>query len=81
MLAYGLFASHRRRIELEDKAKVVVSVWGEKSVQFLASLVVLPRSVWKKRLNWPRPRPLVPPGFTVSLKLTLFGVVTPPSLQ
>ena len=35
--------NHRRRIELEDKAKVVVSVWGTEFVQFLAALVVLPR--------------------------------------
>ena len=29
---------HRRRIELEDKAKVVASVWGTAFVQFLAAL-------------------------------------------
>ena len=28
---------HRRRIELEYKAKVVASVWGAEFVQFLAS--------------------------------------------
>ena len=36
-------SNHRRRMELEDKAKVVVSVWGTEFVQFLAALVVLPR--------------------------------------
>ena len=43
--------SHRRRIELEDKAKVVASVWGAKFVQFLDSLAVLPRLIWKNRMN------------------------------
>ena len=38
-------------METEGKAKVVASVWGAKFVQFLAALAVLPRSVWKKRLN------------------------------
>ena len=34
-------AGHRRRIELEDKAKVVASVWGTEFVQFLAALASL----------------------------------------
>ena len=34
-------AGHRRRIELEDKAKVVASVWGTEFVQFLAALARL----------------------------------------
>ena len=38
-------------MEREEKAKVVASVWGAEFVQFLAALVVLPRSIWKKRLN------------------------------
>ena len=42
---------HRRRMETEAKAKVVTSVWGADFVQFLAALAVLPRSIWKKRLN------------------------------
>ena len=33
--------NHRRRIETEGKAKVVVSVWGAEFVQFLAALAVL----------------------------------------
>ena len=33
---------NRRRIELEDKAKVVASDWGAEFVQFLAVLAVLP---------------------------------------
>ena len=35
---------HRRSMELEDKAKVVASVWGAEFVQFLAALAVLPWS-------------------------------------
>ena len=45
---------HRRRLEIEAKAKFVASVWGADFVQFLAALVVLPelpRSIWKKRMN------------------------------
>ena len=38
-------------MELEDKAKVVLSGWGAEIVQFLAMLTVLPRSVWKNRMN------------------------------
>ena len=36
---------HRNRIELEDKTKVVASVWGDKFVKFLAALAVLPWSI------------------------------------
>ena len=42
---------HWRRIELEDKAKVVASVCGAKFVQFLDALAVLPFSTWKNRMN------------------------------
>ena len=42
---------HRRRMETEAKAKVVSSVWGAAFIKFLAALAVLPRSIWKKRLN------------------------------
>ena len=42
---------HRRRMETDAKAKVVASVWGANFIQFLAALPVLPRSIWKKRLN------------------------------
>ena len=34
---------HRRRMELEDKAKVVASVWGAEFIQFLAALAILPK--------------------------------------
>ena len=36
-------------MELEDKAKVVTSVWGSEFVQFLAAPAVLPWSIRKKR--------------------------------
>ena len=49
MLTLGL--RHRRKIELEDKAEVVVSVWGAKFVQFLTVLAVFPQSIWKNRMN------------------------------
>ena len=39
---------HRRRMGTEAKAKVVASIWGAKFAQFR---VVLPQSIWKKRLN------------------------------
>ena len=38
-------------MELQDKAKVVPSVWGAAFVQFLAALTVLPWSIGKKRSN------------------------------
>ena len=37
--------SHRRGMELEDKAKVVTSVWGAEFVLFLATLAVLHLSI------------------------------------
>ena len=42
---------HRRRMELEDMAKVVASVWVAKFVHFIAALTVLPQFIRKKRLN------------------------------
>ena len=38
-------------MELEDKAKVVASVWEAKFVHFLAALAVLSRMIWKNRMN------------------------------
>ena len=35
---YNISERQRRRMETEDKAKVDVSVWGTKFVQFLAAL-------------------------------------------
>ena len=38
----------RRRIKTEEKAKVVVSVWGggDEYIQFFAALAILPRTIW-----------------------------------
>ena len=41
----------RRRMEREAKAKVVTSVWGADFIQFLGVLAILPRSIWKNRMN------------------------------
>ena len=38
-------SQHRKRIELEYKAKVVASVWGTEFAQFLAGLAILPRTI------------------------------------
>ena len=36
---------HRRRMELEDKAKVVASDWGAEFAQLITALSVLPWSI------------------------------------
>ena len=33
--------NHRRRINTEEKAKVVAAVWGTELIQFLAALAIL----------------------------------------
>ena len=38
--------NHRRRIKIEEKAKVVASVWGEEFFRFLAALADLPRAIF-----------------------------------
>ena len=38
-------------MKTEAKAKVVASVWGADLVKFLAALAVLPRSIWKNKMN------------------------------
>ena len=50
-LVFSECIEHKIRRETEAKAKVVASVWGAKFIQFLAARAVLPRSIWKKRLN------------------------------
>ena len=61
-LTFPLCIFHRWRIKTEEKAKVVVSVWGKECIQFLAAQAVLPRTIvnirihctrmiWKKRMN------------------------------
>ena len=52
-------SKHRRRIELEDNAKVVALVWGAESLPrysciasvYLEQTVDLSWSIWNKRLN------------------------------
>ena len=34
-------SGHRRRIQTEEKAKVVAAVWGTAIIQFLAAQVIL----------------------------------------
>ena len=46
-----LYQTHRRMMEREAKAKVVVSVWGAEFIHFLAPLAVLHPLIWKKWLN------------------------------
>ena len=38
-------------MKTEAKAKVVASVWGADLVKFLVALAVLPRSIWKNKMN------------------------------
>ena len=52
LLYLSLFkAPHRRRMETRRKGNGRHVCLGAVFVQFLASLAVLPRSIWKKRLN------------------------------
>ena len=43
--------SHRRRIKIEEKAKVVVAVWGTEFIQFFAMLAILQLDNLKNRMN------------------------------
>ena len=45
---------HRRRIKIEEKAKVVASVWVKFCFQFLAALAVLPWTILINRKNCTR---------------------------
>ena len=43
---------HRRRINTEEKAKVVAAVWGTEFIQFLAALAILHyRTILENRMN------------------------------
>ena len=42
---------HRRKMEIEAKAKVVASAWGAEFIQCLAALAILPRLIWKNRMT------------------------------
>ena len=45
------YTVYRRRINTEEKAKVVAAVWGTVFIQFLAALSLLPRDDLKKMMN------------------------------
>ena len=49
--AVGLQYRHRRRINTEDKAKVVAAVWGTEVTKFLATLAICHQDDLKKRIN------------------------------
>ena len=42
---------HRRRINTEEKAKVVAAAWGTECIQFLAALAILHQDSLKKRIR------------------------------
>ena len=43
--------NHRRRINTEEKAKVVAAAWGTECIQFLAALAILHQDSLKKRIR------------------------------
>ena len=43
--------NHRKRIETEERAKVVADAWGTELIQFLAALLFLHQDDLKKRVN------------------------------
>ena len=53
-LMLQLRCSHSRRIDTEEKAKVVAAVWGPKLIKFLAALAILHQDDMKKRMNYTR---------------------------
>ena len=42
---------HIRRINTEEKAKVVAAAWGKELIQFLAAIAILHQNDLKKRIN------------------------------
>ena len=42
---------HRRRINTEEKAKVVAAVWGTEFIKFLAALADCTRTILKNGMN------------------------------
>ena len=42
---------HKERVQTEEKAKVVASVWGAKFIQFVFALAVLLRKILNNRMN------------------------------
>ena len=49
LLTEGLL--HRRRIKIEEKAKVVAAIWGTEFIPFLAALTIYHQDDLKKRMN------------------------------
>ena len=47
----ALVGDYRRRINTEEKAKVVAAAWGEECIQLLAVLAIVPRTILKSRMN------------------------------
>ena len=47
----ALVGDYRRRINTEEKAKVVAAAWGEEFIQLLAVLAIVPRTILKSRMN------------------------------
>ena len=45
--------THRRRINTEEKTKVVAAVWGTEFVQSLSTLIFCTKTIW--RIGWIRP--------------------------
>ena len=45
------YLHHRRRINIEDKAKVIATVWWAEFIQFLAVLAILHKTILKNRMN------------------------------
>ena len=50
----SLRVNHRRRINKEEKAKVVASVWGKDFINFIATLPLLPRMILNNWMNCTR---------------------------
>ena len=42
--------NHRRRINTEEKAKVIATVWEAAFIQFLVALAILPGEILKNRM-------------------------------
>ena len=47
----SIYSNLTRRINTEEKAKVVAAVWGTEFIQCLAALAILPRTILKNRIH------------------------------
>ena len=71
--------NHRRRINSEEKAKVVASVWGTEFIPFLATQTVFILFLWSKFLTGQKElgRPLISlPVFVTAQRDSLGGQVS-----